>query len=58
MSHLIQNAENAISALFGDTSVGQQVTKAYLEKLQGIIQDMINTLEDQEDNKEEDEDVW
>ncbi len=58
MSHLIQNAEKAISALFSDTSVGQQVTKARLEELQGFIQDMINTLEDQEDEEEEDEDIW
>ncbi len=58
MSRLIENAKNAVSSLFSDTSVGQQVTKARLEELQGFIQDMINTLEDQEDEEEEDEDIW
>lgn len=45
MSNLIRDAEDAISALFGDTSVGQQVTKDRLEELIGFIRDMINALE-------------
>ena len=54
MSNLIQDAEDAIAALFGDTHVGQQVTKDRLEELIEFIRDRINALEiEQEENHEQ-----
>lgn len=42
MSDLIQEAEDAISALYGDMDVDQSVTLERMEELQGFIQDLIN----------------
>ena len=43
---LIEEAEDAITTLFSDTSVGQSVTKERLEELIEFIKNMIYTLED------------
>lgn len=41
---LIERAQNAITAVFSDTSVDQATTAADLEELQEFIKDMLNTL--------------
>lgn len=42
---LIQEAENAISAVFSDRSVGQMETYQDLKELQGFIDVMLDALD-------------
>ena len=44
MSDPMENAKDAISTVYGDMDVAQNVTKERMEELQGFIQDLVDAL--------------
>ena len=42
----VENAKKAVDAVFSDTTVGQAKTRDSLEELAGHIDDMLDTLEE------------
>jgi len=44
MKDLMEEAKDAISALYSDMDVDQSVTKERMEELKGFINDMVDAL--------------